>query len=308
MRLTVVGASGFIGATLLEYLAGSGQRHGLRPLPVVRRPGALAGAVVASLDDLSTPEHAVWQQTDTLLYLAGVAHNKAGSDDTLFDQVNHLQMMRVMRAAHGAGVRSAIYLSSIGVHGSHQQPGELAWTEETPYRPYNAYAQSKVAAEQSLRAASLPGMNVAVVRPPMVYGHAAPANFQLLRRLVATGLPLPFGSARNRRSFIGVRNLCDFLAFLARHQPAGHSVYVVSDGPVLSTGEFVGAMQTSRLGAVRQVAVPSGLLKPLLGGVGRAHLYHQLWGDLEVDSSRARHGLGWQPPYRWQDEITESMR
>lgn len=265
-------------------------------------------ARTASLRELSVKEHELWNEVEAIVYLSGVAHNKSNGDDSLFDQVNHLQMMDVFKGAYEAGIRKFIYVSSIGVHGRYQPTGSSDFDEKTPYISYNAYSKSKIDAEKSLMAVDWPDVSICIIRPPMVYGKDAPANFKLLRKLVLSGIPIPLGGIKNRRNFIGVRNLSDFMAHLLLCQPRGKNIYVVSDGPSVSTSDFVGQMQIEIFGKKRLIPFDQRIASMLLRSFGRLHLYHQLWGDLSVQTNKVKSELGWTAPFTWQEELSESLK
>jgi len=287
VKLIMTGASGYIGQALLRQAL----ERGHQVLVYARRP-IESGAVTVLPFDAPVPGE--FRQADALINLAGRAHTTdAGDGHDAFDEANHQLPVRLAEQARLAGVRRFVHVSSIGVHGN---AGNQPLTEASPLAPDTPYTRSKVKGEQALQAlyAATP-QALAIVRPPMVYGPACPGNFARLRKLLQTGLPLPFGAADARRSFIFVDNLADFLLHCAAH-PEGHGLYVAADGSDYAVPQLLRAMGRELGRPARLFPVPPAWLRGAARLVGLRREMDSLTRPLLVDWTRARTALGWAPP------------
>jgi len=286
-RVLVTGAGGFIGSALVPRLHRDGHE--------VRVFGASDWAMLETGEGRCVACNSV----DTVFHLAGRAHVLAESAaDPLeeFRSVNVERTRQLGEAAAKAGVRRFVFVSSIGVHGN--DSGERCIDEASPIAPVEPYAKSKWEAETALRKVeSTEGLEVVAVRPPLVYGPGVKGNFLRLLRLVDSRLPLPLGSLRNRRSFVGLDNLCDFLGLLAESPGAGGQAFVVADGEDVSIPELL-RMLGDGLGR-RPLVMP--FPPPVLHGIAsifnRGQELRQLTRSLRVDASRAQQVLGWRPEH-----------
>ena len=200
-----------------------------------------------------------------------------------------------------------MFLSTVKVNGEYTLPGE-AFAEKDPPRPQDAYAQSKHEAEQGLREiASQTGMELVIIRPPLVYGPGVKANFATLMHAMQRGWPLPLGAVHNQRSLVALDNLVDFILTCITHPQAANQTFLVSDGQDLSTTELV-------LGMAKAVGVPTRLLPvpvwALQAGatlLGKGDAVQRLCGNLQVDISKARSLLGWLPPVSVEEGLRRVM-
>jgi nucleoside-diphosphate-sugar epimerase len=182
------------------------------------------------------------------------------------------------------------------VHGE-KTVARRPWTEDDDYAPQDAYAISKMEAEQGLRViASETAMEVVIVRAPLVYGPGVRANFMTLIRATASGLPLPLGAIRNSRSLIALDNLVDFIAVCLEHPSAANQTFLVSDGEDLSTPDLIRRIGSAVGRPVRLLPVPVALLRLGAMGLGKQDIFQRLCGNLQVDITKARQLLGWTPP------------
>ncbi|WP_459616153.1 NAD-dependent epimerase/dehydratase family protein [Bordetella sp. 2513F-2] len=295
LQVLVTGASGFIGRRVCARLLQEGHR-----VVALSRRMPQAGGLTCIAADLTEPLDAVLGglRPDAIVHLAARAHVL---DETLADplpafrRVNRDATAALARWALGAGVQRFVYVSSIGVNGDRTGPGEV-FTEASEPRPAGDYAVSKLEAEEALREISAgTQLETCVVRPPLVYGRGAPGNFGRLARLVASGLPLPFGALHNRRSFIHVEDLARFLCLCVHAPAAAGQLFLASDTAVLSTADLVRLMAAARGRPARLVPVPSAILRALAAAVGKAGLADKLMASLEIDPSHARNTLQWEP-------------
>lgn len=235
---------------------------------------------------------------------------KESADDPLaaFRQVNVEGTLRVAQAAVDAGVRRFVFLSSVKVLGE-STTGRGPFTELDEPAPEDAYGLSKWEAEQALRAlAAETGLEVVIVRCPLVYGPGVGGNFRSLIRLADTPWPLPFGGINNARSLVYVGNLVDFLVQVCGDSAARGKTYLLSDGDDLSTSRLVGLLREELGRPARLFRVPWGFLGVLAGVVGKAPVVSRLTGSLQVDITRARQQLRWVPPYTFRQGIAETLK
>jgi nucleoside-diphosphate-sugar epimerase len=246
---------------------------------------------------------------DAVIHLAGRAHvmrETAADSEGAFQRANVAATRRLAEQAVGAGVRRFVFLSSVKVNG--ERTVEQPFTETDPPTPGDAYGRSKWAAEQALHGiAAVTGLEVAVIRPPLVYGPGVKANFLRLLRLVERGVPLPLGSVRNRRSLMGVWNLCDLVMACVTHPGAAGETFLASDQEDLSTPDLIRAVATALGRPARLVPFPVGLLRVAGRLLGQGDAVERLVGSLQVDSAKATRVLGWTPPVSIEEGLRRTV-
>jgi nucleoside-diphosphate-sugar epimerase len=281
MSVLVTGVSGFVG----QYLISTLDNLGVKSLGLSR-------------SESIAPESA----STSLIHLAGRAHimNDTASDPlAAFRAANCEHALTVAKQAVAAGVKRLVYVSSVKVNGEHT---ELApFTELSTPAPCDPYGVSKYEAELALQAlASETGLEVVIVRPPLIYGAGVKANFARLAQLTATGLPLPFGAVHNRRSLLYVKNLVDFLILCTHHPKAANQTFLLSDEEDVSTTQLLAALAKAQGAPSRLLPVPARWLHGAMRLVGKADMAQRLLGNLQVDSRKARELLGWTPPFGFE--------
>jgi nucleoside-diphosphate-sugar epimerase len=205
-----------------------------------------------------------------------------------------------------SGIRRFIFISSIGVNGEFNF--RRSFTEKDEVHPANSYAISKWEAEQVLHEISRScGMEVVILRPPMVYGPDAPGNFARLMCLIKVGIPLPLGNISNLRSFIYISNLVDAITVCFQHPKAAGETFLVSDGEDVSTPDLIKMIASSMNKKPVLFSLHSGILKALCKIVGKGEELEKLTGTLVVDSSKIRNLLGWKPPFTLKEGIRETV-
>jgi len=307
----VTGATGFVGRAVLQRLAaltpegGDGgvvrgvlalTRGGKQPQPVT-----FASIRYITVGNLEEP--VAWQPVlagvDILVHTAARVHVK---DDNAFNpldefrRVNVLATLHLARQAAAVGVRRFVFISSIGVNGQLTDPGQ-PFSEANAVSPHSDYSLSKWEAEQGLKQiAEQTGMELVVIRPPLVYGPNAPGNFGTLVRAVQRGYILPLGAVYNQRSLVGIDNLVDFIITCAIRPQAANQMFLVSDGHDLSTTELIEGIARAAEVPARLLPVPVPILRSFAAVLGKAVAVDRLCGSLQVDISKARVLLGWVPP------------
>lgn len=298
-RILVTGATGFLGRAVVDDLA----RRGRRVVAAVRRdPGGWpARAEVAAVGDMSaaTDWSAALRDVDAVVHCAGRAHvlkETAGDPLAEFRAVNTGATLALARQAAAAGVRRLVFISSIGVNGAETrgQP----FRHDDPPRPHSPYAVSKHEAELGLRAlAADAGLEVVVIRPPLITGPDPKGNLATLQRVIARGLPLPFGLVTgNRRDLVSRDTLCDLIATALDHPAAAGQTFLAADGAPVSTRALLERMAAAQGRSITLLPVPPALLALPLKLLGKGAMASQLFGDLEVDIAHTRRTLDWTPP------------
>jgi UDP-glucose 4-epimerase len=296
----VTGASGFVGGHLTPIL----EAEGWVVRRAVRTPLLTANDVCIESIGSFTDWKAALSGVDAVVHLAARVHHQNDEHATeLYRDVNVEGTLHLARCAAEAGVRQFIFVSSVLVHGR-TNDGRAPFSETNILTPTGAYGISKAAAESGLkRLAQETDMSITIIRPPLVYGAGAKGNFKLLTTAVKRGIPLPFGSIRNRRAFLAVENLCSFIVQRLAHREREFDVYLVADHEQVSTPEFIRRLAGAVGIAPRLLPVPISLLSTLLRVSGRPEMRDSIIGSLELDISKAV-ATGWRP----QVTLDEGLR
>jgi len=306
----VTGANGFVGSDLIRHLF----LMGFEVRACARKKIYFADYSIQQFHfneiDGSTHWKPVLQGAQAVVHVAARVHVlKEAALDSLaeFRKVNVEGTLRLDRDAAEAGVKRFIFLSSIGVNGVKTVVDE-PFTEMHQPSPHNAYALSKLEAEQGLlKIAAETGLEVVIIRPPLVYGFNAPGNFGSLMRAVQRGWPLPLGSVPNQRSLVALDNLVDFIVTCITHPQAANQTFLVSDGQDLSTTELVRGMAQAAGVPARLLPVPVWALQAGASLLGKGDAVQRLCGNLQVDISKARRLLGWVPPVSVEEGLRRAM-
>lgn len=296
--ILVTGANGFVGSALCARLRQEGKpfRAAVRALD---EHAARDYVQVGNVGPNTDWAHAL-QGAQQVVHLAARVHVM---NDTSPDpwaecrRVNVEGTANLARQAAAAGVKRFVFLSSIKVNGEFTQPGLPFKADDKP-APQDAYGVSKLEAEQALYAIGQEtGMEVVVIRPPLVYGPGVKANFAAMMRWVNRGWPLPLGQVtHNRRSLVALDNLVDLIMLCLHHPAAANQTFLVSDGEDVSTAQLLHKVGHALGRPARLWPVPVKLLKWGACVVNRPSVYQRLCGSLQVDLHKTKQVLGWQPP------------
>lgn len=302
-RVLVTGATGFVGNALLPKLVTAGFRIRAVSRSPVRAAGDTTAIEWQSCSDIGD---ASVEGCDTLIHLAARVHiMRETAQDSLaaFRQVNVMVTERLARRAAAGGVRRFVFLSSIKVNGEETRPDRPFFADDVP-APEDAYGVSKYEAEQVLRQiAEETGMEVVVIRPPLVYGPGVKGNFRSMLDWLDRGVPLPLASLDNRRSFVGVDNLCDLILRCVTHPGAANQTFLVSDDQDLSAPDLL-RMAADVLGRpARLWPFPPALLEQMATLLGKGGIARRLCGNLQVDIGKTKSMLSWAPPVTAKDGL-----
>jgi nucleoside-diphosphate-sugar epimerase len=313
MKLLISGANGFIGQALFQTLHSKdiAVRAAVRE-DTTSRLACNSQSEVMAIGDIGL-------KTDWSRCLAGVScviHCAARAQVMQETEVDALTVYRgvnvqgtrsLAEQAARSGVRRLVFLSSIHVNGMATAEASRFVYDDTP-QPHGSYAVSKWEAEQVLmEVAEKTGLEVVIVRPPLVYGPRVKGNFLRLLQLVSRGIWLPLGAVRNKRSLVGLDNLIDVLVRCIDHPKAPGSIFLVSDGHDISTPALIQALARAMNKPVRLLPVPLWIMR-LAGRVtGKSNEVKRLTGSLRVDINHTRETLGWSPPVSVDEGLKKTV-
>ena len=298
-KVLITGANGFVGHALSKNLSLSGKHN---VLALVRREieNTISNTSYIRIKDLSNSSELAKHLNgiETIIHCAArahILHDTEANPLTTFRKINTENTLNFAQLAALAGIKRFIFISSIGVNGSYTIAGTL-FAENTQPKPHNAYAISKWEAEQGLmNIAAETGLEVVIIRPPLVYGYNAPGNFGSLVKAITRGIPLPLKNINNQRSFIALDNLIDFIITCATHPNAANQTFLISDGHDLSTPDLIRGIASAAGVPARLFPMPTWALQMSGNLLGKGDAIQRLCGNLQVDISKARDLLGWTP-------------
>lgn len=315
-RILVTGANGFVGSRLCcllmgcDYAVRAALRHSCPHDDLAVQEPVVIGDI-----DSGTRWNAALHDVDCVVHLAARVHvmDETAVDPLLeFRRVNVDGTINLARQAVVAGVKRFIFISSIKVNGELTTPNHPFSPDDT-FIPDDPYGLSKYEAEQGLmeigegrteKGGRRQGMEVVIIRSPLVYGPGVKANFRLLMKWVKRGVPLPLGAVHNKRSFVALDNLVSFIVHCIDHPKAANEVFLISDGEDVSTTELLQKMARALGKWSFLLPVPVGLMTFVAGLIGKRAVADRLFGSLQVDSSKARDLLGWTPVVSMDESLT----
>ncbi len=297
--ILITGASGFVGQALVRRFSEE------RPLRIsVRRMVARLPENVDVVEAELQPEHD-WMTSlvgiDAVIHCAARVHvmNEVSVEPLAeFRRINVEGTLRLARQAAEAGVRRFVFVSSIKVNGEATQLGH-PFTADGESAPQDPYGVSKMEAEQGLRElSSRTGIEVVIIRPPLVYGYGVKANFASMMRWLRKGIPLPLGGVdSNRRSLVYVENLVDLIRVCVDHPKAANQTFLVSDGEDVSTTTLLRRMAKALGRPVRLIYISPTIIKLAAKFIGKPRIADRLCGSLQVDITKTKELLGWKPKF-----------
>lgn len=312
MKILVTGANGFIGQPLSMYLMTIGHQV----VGAIRSHDSLIMVnsqihlkAVGNIDEITD-----WQDcldgVECVIHLANRAHvmdEKSSNPLALYKKVNTEGTLNLARQAVVAGVKRFIFVSSIKVNGESTLLGQT-FTPSNQYVPVDSYALSKYEAELGLRViAEQTGLEVVIIRPPLIYGPGVKANFLKMMQLVEKGIPLPLGDIHNQRSMLGLDNLINFIDLCLTHPDAVGQTFLLSDDHDVSTTELLKEIAFAMHRPSRLLSIPQCLIEKLLILLGQRHISERLCGSLQLDISLAKTRLSWRPPHAFKYQLSKTV-
>ena len=311
MKILITGANGFVGLPLSQYLITAGHQV----IGAVRFQDSV-GIVnphiqlkaIGDIDEITD-----WQEclsgVECVIHLANRVHvmDEQSSDPlALYRKVNAEGTLHLARQAGAAGVKRFIFVSSIKVNGESTLPGQ-ALTPKDQHIPVDPYGLSKYEAELGLKLiAEKTGLEVVVIRPPLIYGPGVKANFLKMMQWVEKGIPLPLGAIQNQRSMLGLDNLINFIELCLTHPDAAGQTFLVSDDHDVSTTELLKEIAAAMHRPSRLISAPQSFIEKLLLLLGQRHISERLCGSLQIDISLAKTRLSWKPPHTFRDQLSKT--
>ena len=314
MHILVTGSSGFIGRSLCAKLKKLDQRVSclLRRKDFCPRDFDTSGFLTKFIDTLdeNTDFTDSLSNIDIVIHLAGKASDSkiVKPASIILGKVNFKGTENLAKQAAMRGVKRFVFISSINVNGK-STCEKRTLTEKSPVEPYDDYTVSKYKAESALRdIEKKTGMEVVILRPPLVYGPGVKGNFLKLLNWVHARLPLPFSGIKNKRSFIYIENLIEALILCAMHENAGGQTFLVSDDQILSTPRLLSKISLAMNFRPRLFFFPISVMRRVLTLMGKKGIYERLCLNSVVDSTKIRQILGWQPKVSTDDGIYNTVQ
>ncbi|MGE0190233.1 MAG: UDP-glucose 4-epimerase family protein [Steroidobacteraceae bacterium] len=306
-RILLTGSTGFLGSALIRRFC----FDGLFALRAAYRnefrncPDNIEAVRIGDLGP-DTDWNNATEKIDIVIHTAGRAHiPQADTADRLneYRKVNVDGSLSLARQAAADGVKRFIYISTIKVNGESTLP-DCPYTPDSTPAPIDPYGISKYEAEEGLlRLSRNTGMELTIIRPPLIYGPGVRANFLQLLYAIAKGIPLPLNSIRNRRSMIALDNLVDLIVTCADHPAAANQIILVSDGEDLSTPDLIRRIARPMGRPVRLYPVPPSFLYAGAYLLGKRNVAQRLCGSLQVDIRKTRELMAWKPPISVDDGL-----
>ena len=312
MQILVTGANGFLGKRLSLALA----QKGYSVLGSVRQAPVAEDAIhTVTIGQIGAETD--WRQAvvdcDVVIHTAARVHiqnsHNSPADWQLFHSINVDGTLNLARQAAACDVKRFIFISTIKVNGERTARDHPFRATDVP-NPQDPYGVSKLQAEIGLREiAQQTGMEVVIIRPPLIYGHGVKGNFQTLLRLVSKRVPLPFGYiTSNRRSFVGLDNLISLINVCLSHPSAANQTFLVSDNEDVSTAELLIRLGKAVEKAALLLPVPLGFLGWLLKVLQKPDAFEKIAGTLQVDISETCALLEWQPTVSLNEGLANIVR
>ena len=312
LRVMVTGANGFVGRALTDFLI----NNDIQVVPCIRksRPEINFGDLsVFECGDIHQATN--WQKglygVDVLVHTAARVHvmsEKSSNPLNEFRKINVDATLNLALQASKAGVKRFIYLSSVKVNGESSAHGNPFKSSDAT-SPVGDYAISKLEAEKELSALSLQtGLEVVIIRPPLIYGPGVKANFAALASAVRRGLPLPVGRVtQNARSMVSIDNMIDFISVCLQHPAASNEVFMVSDGEDVSTADLIRRMAKVYKRKIWLIPVPIAVLDKVAYLCSKQVVLRRLVGNLQVDIQKNFNLLCWRPKINLDDGLAIAL-
>jgi len=306
--LLVTGANGFVGKALCT----TALEEGFLVKALTRKPYDFPIGIENRIcEDLSHPLMLapVLQGVDVVIHLAARVHvMKESLGDALgaYRAINVAATLALAKAAVAAGVKRFVYLSSIKVNGEETLTGKPFTADDQP-APLDPYGVSKMEAENALlELGRITGMEIVIIRPPLIYGPGVRANFAAMMHWITRGLPLPLGAIKNQRSLVGIGNLVSLILLSATHPAAPNQIFLVSDDEDVSLPTLLRKMAAALNLPIRLIPIPTFLIKLGAGILGKSNVAQRLCGSLQLDITKTKQVLGWSPPHTLDQGLAQA--
>ncbi len=306
-KILLTGVAGFVGSELVRSLILAGyELIGVSRKTFPFKHPKFINTIVEDISSAMDMQSSL-DGVNVVIHLAARVHvmnEKCKDSLSEYRRHNVESTLNLARQAATSGVKRFVFLSSIKVNGEVTEKNKPFRADDTP-NPKDPYAISKCEAEAGLiRLAKETGMEVVIIRPPLVYGPGVKANFLNMIKMLHAGIPLPFGAINNKRSLVFIDNLVDLIIKVIDHPSASGEIFLVSDGHDVSTSSLLNLLSLALVGRkARLIALPQSLLKFIFKVLGKSELSVRLLGSLQLDIEKTKHKLDWMPPVSFNRAI-----
>ncbi len=301
-KIILTGASGFVGSEIKNKIPKE------KLILLGRRNSDEQYEFVFSNLDKDWQYSNVFENVACVIHCAArahIMHDEIDNSYDLYHQINVDGTLNLAKQAAINGVKRFIYISSIKVNGESTAKA-AKFTERSIPSPEDAYGLSKLTAENRLRELSInSGMEVVIIRPPLVYGPGVKANFASMMGLLSKGLPLPLGAVKNKRSMVALDNLVDLIITCIDHPKAANQTFLVSDDQDVSTTELLQKMAHAFGKKARLIPIPMSWIQGAASLLGKKAVADRLCGSLQVDITHTKETLGWKPPVTMEQQLAK---
>ncbi|MFA0509585.1 MULTISPECIES: UDP-glucose 4-epimerase family protein [Vibrio] len=307
MNILVTGSTGFVGSRIVELA----RERDWAVIPVVRKQiEPLTNSLLIPSIDASTDWSSAFEGVDCVVHCAARVHQMNESAQgalTAYRDINTLGTLNLAKQAAEAGVKRFVFVSSIKVNGEFSEPN-LPFEPNLKNTPQDPYGLSKYEAEVELAKLSKDtGLEVVIIRPPLVYGPGVKANFLSMMRLIDKGIPLPFGAIKNQRSLVYLDNLSDLILTCCEHPSAPGYTFLASDDQDVSTTQLMQTIAHTMGKSPRLIPIPMSWIQAGSSALKKKHIAQRICGNLQVEIGLTKETLGWKPPVSFEQGIKRTV-
>jgi len=300
-KILITGGSGFLGTALLKDPSFNDAFSMGRT-----QPKQIGKFLRITLDAHTDYTH-ILSDIDIIVHVAARAHVMDEVTENPLQEyrnINALATLNLAKQAASKGVKRFIFVSSIKVLGEKTELGS-PFTADCPFNPQDPYSVSKAEAEIGLKLiGEADGMDIVIIRPPLIYGQGVKGNFASLLKLARYPIPLPFGSIQNKRSLVSIENLVDLIVICLDHPNAKNQTFLVSDDDDMSTSILFSRLAEAGGYKTYIFKFPLTILNISLRVLGKSPIYERLCGSMQVNIEYTKSQLGWKPPFKVKDSLS----
>ncbi|MFA0056422.1 UDP-glucose 4-epimerase family protein [Vibrio echinoideorum] len=307
MKILVTGSTGFVGSRVAELA----RDRDWAVIPVMRKQiEPLTNSLIVPSIGASTDWSGAFEGVDCVVHCAARVHQMNESEQDVlaaYRDINTLATLNLAKQAAEAGVKRFVFVSSIKVNGEFSEPN-LPFEPNLKNIPQDPYGLSKYEAEVELAKLSKDtGLEVVIIRPPLVYGPGVKANFLSMMRLIDKGIPLPFGAIKNQRSLVYLDNLSDLILMGCEHPLAPGHTFLASDDHDVSTTQLMQTIAHAMGKSPRLIPIPMAWIQAGASALKKKHIAQRVCGNLQVEIGLTKEILGWKPPVSFEQGIKRTV-